>query len=99
MAQESADETCGLVDVHCQTNDAAMGMAKRATVKTNVASEECRTFHVVQERDDLLILHASAPDLMSDLACPNAPAAQQLPLIFWNVLIKDVHLRAGISSS
>ncbi len=99
MAEETADETCCLVCAHGQTNDAVMGMAKRLTVKPQIASEKCRAFHSVQERDDLLILHAGAPDLMSYLADPNAPAAQQLPLIFRNVLIEYVHLTAGTSSS
>jgi hypothetical protein len=34
MAEDTADETCGLVRAHCPTNDAIMGMAKRATVKS-----------------------------------------------------------------
>jgi len=99
MAEEPADETRCLVRAHCQTNDAVMGMAKRATVESQIACKERGAFDSVQERDDLPILHAWPPDLMPYLAGPNAPAAQQLPLIFRNILIKDVHLPAGTSSS
>src|SRR5208337_2050248 len=76
MAEETADETCCLVWAHCQTNDAVMRMAKRATVEPKVASEERRAFRSVQQRDDLRILHAWAPDVMPYLAGPNTPPAQ-----------------------
>jgi len=99
MVEETADEACCLVWGHCQTNDAVMDMAKRARVKAKVASEERRAFYSVQERDYLPILHARAPNLMSDLAGPNAPAAQQLPLILRNILIEYIHWAAGTSSS
>jgi len=84
---------------YCQTNDTIMGMAKRATVKPQIASEERRAFDSVQERDYLRILHAGAPDLMSDLAGQNAPATQQLPLILRNILVEYIQLPAGTSSS
>jgi hypothetical protein len=76
MAKETADETCCLVWAHCQTNDAVMRMAKRAAVKPKIASEEPRAFHSVQERDDLRILHAWAPNVVTYLAGPKAPGAQ-----------------------
>ena len=99
MAEKATDKTCGFVWAHCQTNDAVVGMAKSTTVKPKIACEERRSFHSVQERDDLRILHAWAPHLMPYLAGSNAPAAQQLPLILRNILIEYVHLAVGTSSS
>ena len=99
MAEDTTDETCCVVWAHCQANDAVMGMAKRAMVKPQIASKKRRVFCFVQERDDLPVLHAGASDLMSDLAGPDAPAAQQLALILRDILIDDIHLTAGTSSS
>src|SRR5438552_2822165 len=74
-------------------------MTYGSVVQAQVACEKCWPAQRQQKRNDLLIRHAFAPELMADLPCGNAPTPQQLPLAFEDILIEDVHASAGFNPS
>ena len=99
MMEEAANETCGFILAHCQTNQAIPGMTKMWTVKPEVAREERRLFHTVKKREDFVVLHGGAPNFKADLARRDPPAPQELALIFRDIFVKDDHRVAAASSS
>jgi len=73
-------------------------VAQGAVVEAAVAREQRRAVEAVQERDDLVVVHAAPADVVADLADTHPPAAQELALLGPDVLVKDVHSRAAIGS-
>jgi hypothetical protein len=49
----------------------------------------------VQQRNDLVVRHAPAPDIEADLLNGDAPASQQEPLALPDVFVEDIHADSG----
>lgn len=74
-----------------QDSQAVPGLTEASPCQTQIACEERWRAKCQQERDDLVVGHALATQLDSDLPDGNAPASQQLALALQNVFIEDVH--------
>ena len=83
MFQETTDETCRLELTYGQANQTVIGMTKMAAVETHIAGEESHRSDMVQEWDDLIVLYPLSADFVTNLANPDPPATQELPLAVW----------------
>src|SRR2546422_1207343 len=99
MAEKTANETRCVVLADSQACKTVICVAKTSFIESQVTSEECQASEPVKKRDDLLILHPFAADVMADLTGANSPTSQKLPLVFGDILIKNVHSPAGTKSS
>jgi hypothetical protein len=99
MFQETTDETCRLKLTYGQANQTVIGMTKMATVETHIAGEESHRSDMVQEWDNLVVFYPLSTDFVADLANPDPPATQELPLAVREVLIQYVHAVTGFETS
>ena len=99
MFQETTDETCRLELTYGQANQTVIGMAKMAAVETHIAGEESHRSDMVQEWDDLIVLYPLSADFVTNLANPDPPATQELPLAVREVLVQNVHAVTGSETS
>jgi len=99
MFKETTDETCRLELTYRQANQTVIKMTKLASVETHIPGEESHRSDMVQEWDDLVVLDPLSADFVSDLANPNPPATQELPLAVGEVLIQYVHAVIGSETS
>ena len=99
MFQETTDETCRLELTYRQANQTVSRMTKVASVETHITGEESHRSDMVQEWNYLIVLYPRSADFVSDLANPNPPATQELPLAVRDVLIQKVHAATGSETS
>src|SRR5918912_1647901 len=60
-------------------------------IETIITGEKGRPRQLVEQRDDGIILKPFVSHLAADLAHRDPPTAQELPLLFGNILIEDIH--------
>lgn len=99
MFQETANETRRLELTYRQANQTVSGMTKVAAVEPRITGEESHRSDMMQERDDLIVLYPLSADFVTNLANPDPPATQELPLAVWEVLIQHVHAVIGSETS
>jgi len=70
-------------------------MAQVSVVEITVTREECWSALAEQQRNDLVVMHAAATDVKTNLVDRYPPMLEKLPLIGGNILIEDVHAGKG----
>ncbi len=96
---ETTDETRRLELTYRQANQTVIRMTQVAAVKPHITGEESHRSDMVQERDDLIILYPLSADFVTNLANPDPPATQELPLAVREVLVQNVHAVTGSETS
>ena len=91
MSQESSDEAGNIGLADREVNQGVRTVAERAAVEILITGEERDPSQTVQEWNDLLIRHARAAYLPPNLTDLEPPAAQELPLLYDDILVEEVH--------
>jgi len=66
-----------------QANQTVSRMTKVAVVEPRITGEESHRSDMMQERDDHIVLYPLSADFVTNLANPDPPATQELPLAVW----------------
>ena len=99
MFQETTNKTRRLELTYGQANQTVISMTKVAAVETHITGEESHRSDMVQEWDDLIVLDPLSADFVTNLANPDPPATQELPLAVREVLVQNVHAVTGSETS
>jgi len=75
-----------------KNNDAPSVVAKLLIRETQITGKHSWMRQSEKKWKDLLVRHSLLSNIHSDLTDRNSPAAQQLPLAFEDVFVKDVHI-------
>jgi hypothetical protein len=91
VPQHTPHKDSDLLWRHLKADNTILPVAALPPIKTTIPREEGRPTQVMQEGDDFLILKPFVGDVDADLAHPNPPTPQALPLTGDDIFVQDVH--------
>ncbi len=97
MPQDPANKLSGLVMFDDQMNQTIVWVTEIGPREIAIVTEESGLRKLMQEWNDLLILHACHADVTPNVAHSDSPVQQEFALVIIDVFVKYVHRwRTGV---